>query len=114
MVRFLLVLEALSFAAAALVHFGVIIPGYEHAKARIAESVIAIILLVGFMAALVNPGKIRTIALVVQGLALFGTIIGLFTIAIGVGPQSLPDIGFHVYIVILLVWGLVLARRQGE
>jgi hypothetical protein len=30
-------------------------------------------------------------------------------IAIGVGPQTRPDIVYHVAIVVVLIWGLVVA-----
>ena len=41
-IRLFLLFEAASFIAASLVHAGVLITGYEHQKARIAESVLAI------------------------------------------------------------------------
>jgi hypothetical protein len=44
-------------------------------------------------------------------LALFGTLVGIFTIAIGIGPRSLLDIGYHIAIVAVLAWGLLVAWR---
>ena len=32
-------------------------------------------------------------------------------IAIGVGPRTVPDVVYHAVIVLILVWGLVVARR---
>ena len=46
-----------------------------------------------------------------QAFTLFGTMVGIFTIVIGVGPRTIPDIVYHVAIVIVLVTGLVVARR---
>ncbi len=43
----LLLFEAATFAAAALIHFGAISGGYEHHKAGVAESVIAAVLFTG-------------------------------------------------------------------
>jgi len=43
---------------------------------------------------------------------LLGTLVGIFTIAIGVGPRTVPDIVYHVTIVIVLVSGLVVAARR--
>jgi len=44
---------------------------------------------------------------------LLGTLVGLATIAIGVGPRTAPDIAYHVAIAAILVWGLAVARRAG-
>jgi hypothetical protein len=47
------------------------------------------------------------IGLIAQGFALLGTLVGVFTIAIGVGPRTVPDVAYHVLIVIVLISGLV-------
>jgi hypothetical protein len=39
------------------------------------------------------------------------TLVGLFTIAIGVGPRTIPDVAYHVGIVVVLIWGLSVAAR---
>jgi len=44
-IRCCLLFEAATFVVASLIHSGVLIAGYEHQKARIAEGVIAIVLL---------------------------------------------------------------------
>ena len=49
--------------------------------------------------------------LAAQGFALFGTLVGIFTIAIGVGPRTGPDIVYHIIIVIVLVSGLIVTAR---
>ena len=46
-IRLFLLLEATSFALAGLVHFGVLVHGYEHRMAAPAESTIAVVLLAG-------------------------------------------------------------------
>jgi multisubunit Na+/H+ antiporter MnhB subunit len=103
--------EAATFVIAALIHAGVLIQGYQHPEARTAEAVIAIVLLVGVALTWVRPAWVRQAGLAAQGLALFGTLIGLFTIAVGVGPRTVPDIVYHIGIVIVLIWGLVVAAR---
>src|SRR6266480_546693 len=50
-------------------------------------------------------------ALAVQGFALIGTFVGVFTIAIGIGPRTVPDLVIHAIMVLELVWGLVVAGR---
>jgi hypothetical protein len=110
-IRPFLLLEAASFAAAALVHFGVLLDGYQHRKAGTAESVIGAVLLLGLAASWVRPARTRTAGLWAQGFALLGTCVGLFTIAIGVGPRTVPDLVYHASIVAVLIGGLVAAAR---
>lgn len=110
-IRRFLTVEIFGFAMASLVHFGALLPGYEHPKARIAEGVIAAVLLTGLILTTASPARTRAIGIAVQGFALLGTLVGVFTIIIGIGPQSLPDIIFHVFITGLLLWGILAATR---
>lgn len=111
-IRALLLVEAVAFALAAMVHFGVLIHGYEHDKARIAESIIALALLAGLTVSLLRPALTRDAALVAQAFALLGTFVGLFTIMVGVGPRTVPDVIFHIAIVLVLAGGLVVTNRK--
>src|SRR5438093_728147 len=63
------------------------------------------------MSAPTHAASARTIGLAVQEIALVGTLIGVFTIAIGVGPRTVPDIAYHLTIIAVLVGGLILAWR---
>jgi hypothetical protein len=110
-IRLFVLIEGAVFITAALTHFGVLIGGYKHRQAGIAESVIGIVLLGGLALMWIRPASRRGIGLAVQAFALFGTLIGIFTIAIGVGPRTVPDIVYHICIVIVLVSGLVTAVR---
>ncbi len=110
-IRLFLSVEAAAFITAASVHFGLLIHGYEHQKAGTAESVIAAVLVVGLAWAMIRPRSTRVAGLGAQAFALFGTLVGIFTIAIGVGPRTPPDIAYHVGIVLVLVSGLVVAAR---
>jgi hypothetical protein len=110
-IRLFMLFEAASFVAAALVHSGVLIQGYEHQEARTAEGVIAIVLLVGAALTWVRPSWIRHVGLAAQGFALFGTLVGVFTIAIGVGPRTVPDVAYHIGIAVVLAWGLIVVAR---
>ena len=85
--------------------------GFEYQKAGTAESVIAVVLFTGFAWSLAPGRSIRLIGLTAQGFALMGTLVGVFTIAIGVGPRTVPDIAYYVLIVIVLISGLVVAAR---
>jgi hypothetical protein len=87
-VRWFLAPEAAVFGSVALMHADVFIHGYEQPAARIAESVIALVLLVGLGSTVAAPESSRGIGLGAQGFALFGTAVGIFTIALGVGPRD--------------------------
>ena len=114
-IRLILFLTGASFAVAALVHRGLLVSGYEHREAATAESVIAAVLLLGFALTWVWPARVRQIALAALGFALLGTLVGVLTIAIGIGPRTVPDIAYHLTILAALAWGLVLAgRAPGE
>ena len=110
-VRLFLFIEAIAFIAAGLTHFGVLMHGYEHRPAGTAESVIGAVLLIGFLLTWLLPRSTRGSGLAVQTFAFLGTCVGIYTIAVGVGPRTVPDIAFHVIIVLVLLSGLVVAFR---
>ena len=110
-IRIFLLTEGAAFLAAALVHFGVLLHGYEHRKAGTAESVIGVVLLVSWLWTWIRPRSTRMAGLGAQAFALFGTFVGLFTIAIGVGPRTAPDIAYHIGIIAVLASGLIVAAR---
>jgi hypothetical protein len=111
-IRLFLLIEGASFLAAGLIHRGLFITGYAHEQASIAETSIAVALLVGFGLTWLWPAQTRLIGLVAQTFALLGTLVGVFTIAIGVGPRTAPDIVYHLAILAVLTWGLVVAARS--
>ena len=109
--RVFMMIEAGTFCLAATIHFGRLMAGYGHRKAGIAESVIAFVLPVGLAFAWIRATSTRIVGLVAQWFALLATLVGIFTIAIGVGPRTAPDIAYHVGIVIVLVCGLIVAAQ---
>ncbi len=104
-------MEGATFIAASLVHRGILFEGYEHDRAAVAETVIGAVLLAATVLAWFRPVRTRAIALAGQAFALLGTIVGVFTIAVGVGPRTIPDVAYHASILALLVAGLVIAAR---
>jgi hypothetical protein len=106
-----MVLEAMTFIAAAAIHAGLLVDGYQHREARIAETVIGAVLLAGAAAASINPRWARPAGLVAQGFALIGTLVGIVTIGIGIGPRTFADITYHILIVLVLIYGLVVTAR---
>jgi hypothetical protein len=111
-VRSFLSVEAVVFGAAALAHAGILFPGYEHGKAQIAESVIALVLLAGLVATAIVPSSSRRIGLAAQGFALLGTLVGIFTIIVGIGPRTAFDFSLHAIMIALLVSGLIAVARR--
>lgn len=109
--RALLGVEGVSFLLAAMIHAGILIHGYEHQEAMIAEGVIGAVLLVGLTMTWVRPRSMFSIAAVVQAFALLVTLVGAWTIIVGVGPRTAPDIIYHVIILVVLVVGLGVAWR---
>jgi len=103
--------EAALFAAASLVHAGVLGHAYGHARAATAEGIIAGVLILGLLAGRRWAGAARRIAVGVQAFALLGTLVGVFTIVIGVGPQTWPDLVFHIVLLGVLVLGIAMAAR---
>ena len=110
-IRVFLLAEAATFILAAMIHAGLLISGYEHREARIAESIIGAVLLAGAAVAWIRPAWTRRAGLFAQGFALFWTLVGIVTIIVGIGPRTPVDVAYHISIVAVLVWGLLVARR---
>lgn len=110
-IRLFVLFEGIAFIAASLTHFGVLMHGHEHRPAGRAEGIIGIVLLIGFVLSWMLPKWTRGIGIAVQTFALLGTCVGIYTIAIGIGPRTSPDIAFHVVIVIALIAGLIVTLR---
>jgi hypothetical protein len=110
-IRLLLFLEGSAFALASTIHSGSVVQGYAHFAARNAEGVIAVVLLGALVLTWIRPDWFRRISLLAQAFALAGTLVGIFTIIVGVGPRTTPDIIYHIGIILLLAWGLRLASR---
>jgi hypothetical protein len=111
-IRLFILIEGLSFLTAALIHFGVLMEGYRHRAASSAETVIGAVLLAGLVFSWILPATTRAVALVVQAFALLGTLVGIFTIIVGIGPRTIPDLTYHAMIVIVLVAGLIVTGRS--
>jgi hypothetical protein len=111
-IRGFMAFELVAFAAAALVHFGVLFSGLEHWRAGTAESVLGAVLLLGLLLTWIRPAWARAAGITAQAFALFGTLVGLFTVAIGIGPRTAPDITYHVGMVVVLGLGVYQATQQ--
>ena len=110
--RPLLLIEAATFAIASLIHFGALLDGYEHRRAGIAEAVIAVVLVAGWALSRGRSPRRWTFAVGAQVFALVGVLVGLFTIAIGVGPRTVPDVTYRLVILAVLAGSLFLVVRR--
>lgn len=112
--RTLLLVEATAFLIACVVHSGLLMAGYEHHQASIAEAVFALVLYAGAAMSWVRPAWTRIDALATQGIALLGALISIFAMFAGTGPSTGADIVYYIALVVLLVWGLAVANRMHE
>ena len=111
-IRLFMIVEAMLFGVAALVHRGQLVAGYEHRQAQTAESVLAAVLLIGLLLIWLRPNWTRAVGVAAQGFALLGTLVGVFTIIVGVGPRTTLDIVYHAVLVALLLGGVLAAVRS--
>jgi hypothetical protein len=109
--RVFLVAEIALFVLASLLHRGILASGFEHSRAAVAESIIALVLAIGFAVSVYSPKEARIAALSTQGFALLGVGVGLAMILIGVGPRTGLDYGIHAVMALTLAAGLVVAKR---
>jgi hypothetical protein len=107
-VRAVLLIESLSFLVAGAIHSGTFVVIDTHYQAAIAEGLIGSVLLIGFGLSWVWPVQTRLIGLLTQIFAACGTLVGLTTIAVGIGPRNVGDIAFHLAILAVLACGSVM------
>jgi hypothetical protein len=117
-----MLLEAATFGVAAVLHLDarfslvfVTVRGERVGQAAVGELIVAGVLVVGAIVVLARPADARRLACVVTGFAIFGVIVGLLTIALGVGPRTIPDLVYQVAImtVLLISFAVLMNRRRG-
>jgi hypothetical protein len=69
--------------------------------------VTALVPLTAAVSTWIRPASTRTAGLAGPAFALLGTLIGVFTIAVSVGPRTAPDILYHI----AMIWGLIITKR---
>lgn len=108
--RWIMGVAALSLLMAAALHAGLVIPGPFN-DAAMYETGVATVLIVGLALTFIRPGWARWGGLAATVLALAGASIGLYMALRGIGPNSVPDIVYHVGLIALLLVGIVVASR---
>jgi hypothetical protein len=109
--RAFLVAEIVLFVLASLLHRGILAHGFGHARAAIAEAIIAVVLAIGLGISVYSPREARTAALWTQGFALLGVCVGFVLIVIGIGPRTGLDYAIHAVMAATLLTGLGFAAR---
>lgn len=112
--RLLGAVAAISLLVASLIHFGYLVEGYADDGAALPEAIIGAVILVGLTLSRAAEPWGRRALIGGLGFGLAGSLLGLFLVAIGVGPQTVPDIVYHVALVGTLIAGLVVASRSGR
>jgi hypothetical protein len=118
-----MVLEAATFAVAGSLHLDARIPlgfvtfyGEHESKAALPELLIAAVLLLGAVVVFLRPAEARQVGALATGFAIFGVLVGLVTIAVGIGPRTIPDLVYHVSIMVVLLisFGVLMNRRRAR
>jgi hypothetical protein len=111
-VRGFLLLQIAIFLSLVSIHFGLLIGGYRHRDAGTAESVIAAVLVAGLLLTWTPPPWRRRAATAVQSFGILGVVVGLATIAIGIGPRTLLDLTLNGALLLTLIVGLAGTLRK--
>ncbi len=69
-------------------------------------------LIVGLVVTLASPSRARVAAIAVQSFGILGVVVGLITIAVGIGPRTSLDLALHGLMLIVLVAGLIIAVQM--
>ena len=104
---------------ASLSHAGILFPAGSTAAPQPRRVSLAIVLAVAGVAAWSWPQRARHIAPAALAFACLGTLVGAFTIAVAIGPQTRADLVLHALSLLGLALGLVTTwpkrtRRSGR
>jgi hypothetical protein len=99
------------FLVLVMIHFGLLIGGYRHPAAGTTESVIAAVLVFGLLLTWTPPPWSRRAATAAQSFGTLGVVVGLFTIALGIGPRTILDLTLNVVLLLTLIAGVASTKR---
>ena len=111
-VRGFLLLQIAIFLSLVSIHFGLLIGGYRHRDAGTAELVIVAVLVAGLLLTWTPPLWSRRAATAAQSFGILGALVGLVTIAIGIGPRTLLDLTLNGTLLLTLIVGLASTLRK--
>jgi hypothetical protein len=112
LMQWLMIAAAIVLFVAAAMHFGAFGLAYAHARARVPETIIGLVLIAG---ALVAPaaGWGPPVALGALIFGMLGVLLGIYLVVVGVGPHTAIDYALHGLMLVLLIAGLVSAWAPG-
>jgi hypothetical protein len=99
------------FLVMVLIHFGLLIEGYRHQNAGATESLLTAVLVTGLLLTW-TPRWSHRAAVVAQSFGTMGVLLGLFTIAVGIGPRTILDLTLNGALLVTLIAGLVMMLRR--
>src|SRR4051812_2815608 len=109
-VRGFLLLQIALFLVLVAIHFGLLIDGYRHRDAGTTELLIAAVLVIGLLLTWM-PHWSRRAAIAVQSFGILGVLLGLVTIALGIGPRTILDLALDVVLLLTLLAGLTTTTK---
>jgi hypothetical protein len=109
--RGIMAVGAISLLVAAALHAGIVIQG-PYDSAAMYETIIAEILAVGIGLTFLPAPWARWGALATLVVSVAGASVGLFLAIRGVGPNTAPDLVYHVALLVWLVAGILVAWRS--
>jgi hypothetical protein len=111
-VRGFLLVQIAIFLVLVTIHFGLLPGGYRHPAAGTTESVIAVVLVFGLLLTWAPPPWSQRAATAAQWFGTLGVLVGLFTIALGIGPRTILDLNLDVILLLALIAGLATTKRD--
>ena len=113
-VRGFLLVQIAMFLVLVMIHFGLLIGGYGHPAAGTTESVIAGVLVFGFLLTWTPPPWSQRAATAAQSFGTLGVLVGLLTITVGIGPRTILDLSLDVVLLLALIAGLATTKRRAR
>ncbi len=110
-VRGFLLVEIAIFLGLVAIHFGLLVGGYEHPAAGTTELVIVAVLVLGLLLTWTPPPWSQRAAGAAQSFGTLGVLVGLFTIALGIGSRTILDLSLNLVLLLTLIAGLALTKR---
>jgi hypothetical protein len=110
-VRGFLLVQIAIFIVLVSIHFRLLTGGYGHRAAGTTELVIAAVLVFGLLLTWTPPPWSRRAATAAQSFGTLGVLVGLFTIALGVGPRTILDLSLNVVLFLTLIAGVASTKR---
>jgi hypothetical protein len=111
-VRGFLLLQIAILLSMVSIHFGLLIGGYDHRAAGATELLIAAVLVAGLLLTWTPWPRSRRAATAAQSFGIVGVLVGLFTIALGIGPRTMLDLTLNAALLLTLIAGLAITLRK--